>query len=181
LLDRNLGNDRSRLNRDFLEITEVMVGDGSFRLEGLIPSLLNQAVPVRGNDLGNPLFEDLTAEAGRNQTPGRSRRQAIRQALIPRGTSIWCRICTRKRMLTKTMSDPPTLRRGIRAMGNHHDQGASDEWRQTGEPSQEEPNPKPDDRQAAGQPRGKTELGRELGPGDGDDPPPATGDEPSPR
>ena len=35
--------------------------------------------------------------------------------------------------------------------------------------------------QADDDPRGDDEIRRELGPGDGDDPPPVTGDEPSPR
>jgi len=35
--------------------------------------------------------------------------------------------------------------------------------------------------QADDDPRGDDEIGREMGPGDGDDPPPVTGDEPSPR
>jgi len=35
--------------------------------------------------------------------------------------------------------------------------------------------------QAADDPRGDDEVRRELGAGDGDDPPPCTGDEPSPR
>jgi len=38
-----------------------------------------------------------------------------------------------------------------------------------------------DDEQAADDPRGEDEVRRELGPGDGDDAPPGTGDEPSPR
>ena len=67
-------------------------------------------------------------------------------------------------------------------MGNHHDQGSAADFQQTGQGAKpEEPNPKPDEHQAAGQPRGKSELGREMGPGDGDDAPPVTGDEPSPR
>ena len=39
----------------------------------------------------------------------------------------------------------------------------------------------PPEEQADDQPRGSDELRRELGPGDGDDPPPVTGDEPPPR
>ncbi len=35
--------------------------------------------------------------------------------------------------------------------------------------------------QASEDPRGDDDLRRELGPGDGDDAPPVTGDEPSPR
>ncbi len=66
-------------------------------------------------------------------------------------------------------------------MANHHDQGAKADWQKAGDPSQKDPNPKPGEDQAAGQPRGENELGRELGPGDGDDPPPVTGNEPSPR
>jgi len=68
-----------------------------------------------------------------------------------------------------------------RAMGNHHDQGSPADWQKSGQPAPAEPNPKADEHQAAGQPRGKNELGREMGPGDGDDPPPVTGNEPSPR
>ena len=67
-------------------------------------------------------------------------------------------------------------------MANHHDQGSAADFQQAGQGTkQEEPNPKPGEDQAAGQPRGKVELGREMGPGDGDDAPPVTGDEPSPR
>ncbi len=66
-------------------------------------------------------------------------------------------------------------------MGDHHDQGSADDWQKTGQANQAEPNPKPSDDQAEGQPRGKDELGREMGAGDGDDAPPVTGDEPSPR
>ena len=67
-------------------------------------------------------------------------------------------------------------------MGDHHDQGSAAEWQKTGQGTEQaKPETRPDDDQAAGQPRGKSELTRELGPGDGDDAPPVTGDEPSPR
>ena len=67
-------------------------------------------------------------------------------------------------------------------MGDHHDQGSAAEWQKTGSGARSaEPAAKPDDDQAAGQPRGTNEIARELGPGDGDDAPPVTGDEPSPR
>ena len=68
-------------------------------------------------------------------------------------------------------------------MGDHHDQGSAADWQKTGQAGAEQvqPDPKADDDQAAGQPRGKAEIARELGPGDGDDAPPVTGDEPSPR
>ena len=38
-----------------------------------------------------------------------------------------------------------------------------------------------DESQDDDDPRGEDVIRRELGPGDGDDPPPETGDEPSPR
>lgn len=66
-------------------------------------------------------------------------------------------------------------------MADHHDQGAAEDWKEAGKASPKDPNSRAGDEQAAGQPRGKNELGREMGPGDGDDPPPVTGDEPSPR
>ena len=66
-------------------------------------------------------------------------------------------------------------------MGDHHDQGAAADWQQTEQSAPAESNDRAKDDQAAGQRRGKDELGREMGGGDGDDPPPVTGNEPSPR
>ena len=48
------------------------------------------------------------------------------------------------------------------------------------EPTEPEPEDIPVE-QADDDPRGEDEIRRELGPGDGDDAPPVTGDEPSPR
>ena len=66
-------------------------------------------------------------------------------------------------------------------MGNHHDQGAAADWQEAGKAEPAGSNEHAQEDQAAGQPRGKDEIGREMGAGDGDDPPPVTGNEPSPR
>ena len=66
-------------------------------------------------------------------------------------------------------------------MGDHHDQGDAAEWQATGEAAPADGNDRARDDQAAGQARGKDEYAREMTAGDGDDPPPVTGDEPSPR
>ena len=66
-------------------------------------------------------------------------------------------------------------------MADHHDQGSAAEWQKTGQSEPAGSNDRAQDDQAAGQTRGKNELGREMGAGDGDDPPPVTGNEPSPR
>ncbi len=49
------------------------------------------------------------------------------------------------------------------------------------DPAESSGTPQDRDDQAADDPRGDDEVRRELGPGDGDDAPPVTGDEPSPR
>ena len=64
---------------------------------------------------------------------------------------------------------------------NDHDQGSAADWQKTGAAAPAGSNERAKDDQAAGQPRGKDEYAREMGAGDGDDAPPVTGDEPSPR
>lgn len=65
-------------------------------------------------------------------------------------------------------------------MGNHHDQGDAADFQEAGQATSKPTDHARDD-QAAGQPRGGDEYAREHNAGDGDDPPPVTGDEPSPR
>lgn len=65
-------------------------------------------------------------------------------------------------------------------MGDHHDQGDPADFQKAGQPSAP-PSERAGEDQAAGQARGGDEYAREMTAGDGDDPPPVTGDEPSPR